>query len=77
MATGHITPGGEEALMDHEVREPAKICDIVPGITEDSLVNKSKFVDNGYFTFFGVKEVNIYDARNTQITVTRGAFLRG
>ena len=39
MATGHITLGGEEALIDHEVQEPARRCDIVSGVTEDSPVS--------------------------------------
>ena len=62
MATCHITPGGEEALMDHEV---------------DSLVSKRKLVDARYITTFDGEEVNIYYASDTQITVTRGAVLRG
>ena len=77
MATGQITPGDEEALMEHKVRDPAQTCDIAPGITEDSLVITSKFADAGYFTIFDGDEINIYDASNTQITVTRGAVLRG
>ena len=50
MATCHIMPGGEEALTDHEVREPVRTCD-VPGITDDPMVSTSKFADTGYFTF--------------------------
>ena len=70
MATCHITPGDEEGLMEHNLRDQARSCDIVPGITEDSLVS-------GYITIFDSEEVNIYDASNTQITVTKGAVLRG
>ena len=77
MATGHITPGGEERLLEHELRYPAMSCDIVPGITEDSLVSTIKMADAGYISIFDGEEVNIYDASNTQITVTRGAVLRG
>ena len=77
MATGHITPGGEEALMEHELQDPARTCNIVPGITEDSLVSTSKSTDAGYCTIFDDKEVNINNASNTQITVTRVAVLRG
>ena len=77
MATGQITPGGEEGLLEHELRDPARSCDIVPGITEDSLVSTSKMADAGYISIFDGEEVNIYDASNTQITVTRGAVLRG
>ena len=50
MPTGHITPGREEALMDHEVRETVRTCNVVPRITEDSLASTSKFAGAGYFT---------------------------
>ena len=63
--------------MDHEVQEPMRTCDIVPGITDDSLVSRSKFADAGYVTIFDGEEVNIYDTSNTEITITKGAILRG
>ena len=75
MATCRITPGKEEALMQHKVQDPVRACNIVPGITDDSLVSTSKFVDAGYFTIFDREEVNIYNASNMQISVTRGAVL--
>ena len=77
MATGQTTPGGKEGLLEHELRDPARLCDIVPGITEDSLISTSKMADAGYISIFDGEEVNIYNANNTKITVTRGAVLRG
>ena len=64
-------PCSEERLMEHKLRDPARSCDVVPGITEDSLVSTSKIADAGYITIFDDKEVTIYNASNTQITVTR------
>ena len=77
MATGHIISGGEEALMDHEVREPTRTCDIVPGITEDLLISTRKFADAGYVILFDGEEVNIYDASNNGITITKRTIIRG
>ena len=45
--------------MDYELRDLARSCDIVPGITEDSLVSTSKMADAGYITIFDGKEFNI------------------
>ena len=61
MATCHITPDGDDALMEHKLRNPARTCDIVPGITKDSLVSTRKFEVAGYFSIFDGEEVNIYD----------------
>ena len=71
MTTGHIMSGREEALMDHKVQEPAWTCDIMPGVTEDSLISTSKFSNAGYITIFDGVEVNIYNASNTKMTVIR------
>jgi hypothetical protein len=50
---------------------------IIPGITENSLLSTSKFAVANYITIFDREEVNIYDANDTIITVTRGAILCG
>ena len=49
----------------------------MPGIMQDSLTSTSKFANAGYITVFEKEEVNIYDASSTNITVTRGAILKG
>jgi hypothetical protein len=41
------------------------------------LLSTSKFADANYITIFDKEAVNIYDANDTTITVTRGAILRG
>jgi hypothetical protein len=87
--TGHtsnkqfILPGGKIvkatkiAKYPFKVQSPAQELHIMPGITENSLLSTSKFATANYITIFDKEEVNIYDANNTIITVTRGAILRG
>jgi hypothetical protein len=48
---------------------------ITPGITKNSLLITGKFAATNYITIFDKEEVNIYDANNTIIAVTRGAIL--
>ncbi len=60
-----------------KVQEPARELLITPGITKNSLLSTGKFAAANYITIFDKEEVNIYDANNTIITVTRGAILRG
>ena len=59
------------------MQEPAQELRITPGITENLLLSTSKFAATNYITIFDKEEVNIYDANNTIITVSRGAILRG
>ena len=62
--------------LDLDVRKPAKWMDIVPVVTTNNLLSTGKFADIGYITVFDQDEVNIYDAQDTIVTVTRGAVLR-
>ena len=75
--TGDIIEATEIMELDLNVREPAKRVDIVPGVTTNNLLSTGKFADAGYITVFDEDEVNIYDAQDTIVTVTRGAVLRG
>jgi hypothetical protein len=87
--TGHtsnkqfVLPGGkivkatEISKYLFKVRSPAQELHIMPGITENSLLSTSKFAAANYITIFDKKEVNIYDANDMIIAVTRGAILRG
>jgi hypothetical protein len=61
----------------HNVRQPAKDVLIVPTIKTNSLLSTAKFAAAGYITVFDNKEVNIYDAQNTTLKVSRVAILRG
>jgi hypothetical protein len=61
----------------HNVRQPAKDGHIVPTIETNSLLSTAKFAAAGYITVFDNEEVNIYDAQNTMLKVSRAAILRG
>ncbi len=78
-----ILPGGKIvnatkiAEYPFKVRAPAQGLHITPGITKNSLLSTSKFADANYITIFDKEAVNIYDANETTITITRGTILRG
>ena len=76
MPMGHKAQADEVRLLQHKLREPARSVDMVPGI-HNSLLSTGKFADANYISIFDKDEVNIYDATNTVITVSRGAILRG
>ena len=77
MPNGSIAAATTTDLLHHQLREPARDIHIVPSIERDSLLSVSKFVDANYIAVFDKEEVQIYDANNTQITVSRAAILRG
>ena len=75
-----IKQATEVAEYPFKVRDPAQELHITPGITENLLLSTSKFAAANaanYITIFDKEEVNIYDANNTIIMVSRGAILRG
>jgi len=74
---GEIVAATEIAEYPFNVRDPAKLLHITPGITTNSLLSTNKFAEANYITIFDKEEVSIYDANDTLITVTRGAILRG
>ena len=49
---------------------------MVRGI-KHNLMSINRFAEADYFSIFDKDEVNIYDARNMTITVSRGAILKG
>jgi hypothetical protein len=74
--------GTIEEVMDinklhHNVRHPAKDIHIVPGIECNSLHSIPKFADANYIAIFGKNKMNIYDANNTKVTVSRSSILHG
>jgi hypothetical protein len=48
---------------------------ITPGITKNLLLSTGQFAAKNHTTIFDKEEVNIYDATNTIIAITRGAIL--
>ena len=62
----HLPTGGTAralltAKMHHKLREPARLVDIVPSLTDNTLISTSKLTDVNYFAVYNDKEVNIYD----------------
>jgi hypothetical protein len=77
LPNGEVVPAKEIAEYPFDVRKPAKELHITPGISENSLLSTSKYADAGYITIFEKDRVNVYNAHNTMITVSREAVLRG
>jgi hypothetical protein len=63
--------------LQHKLRPPARDVQFVPSIERDLLLSISKFVDPNYIAIFDKVEVNLYDANNTEVTVTCSAILQG
>ena len=76
MALGHTAEGGEVVDLHLPLRQKARRGHTVEGIT-NSLLSMGKLAENEYIPILDNNEINIYDSRNTQITVSRGAVLTG
>ena len=77
LPSGAIVPATEIAEYPFTVRAPANELHITPGVSQHSLLSTSKYADANYITIFDRDTVNIYDANDTEITVSKGAILRG
>jgi hypothetical protein len=60
-----------------KVQGSAKELHITPSITKNLLLSTGQCAAANYTTIFDKEEVNIYNANNTIIAVTRGAILQG
>ena len=78
MAVGHTAEGGEVVDLHilQTVRQKVRQGHTVTGIT-NSLLGMGELVKQGNIPILDNNEINIYDGRNTQITVSRGAVLAG
>ena len=77
MPTGGTARASRTAKLHHQLREPARTVDIVPSLTDNTLISTGKFADANYFTVYDDKEVNIYDGKTAKIYITEEAVLRG
>ena len=77
MPNGSIEAATAMDALHHSLRAPARDVHIVPSIERNSLLSVSKFVDTNNIAIFDKDEVNIFDANNTKVTVSRAAILRG
>ena len=76
LPNGDTVPASEIAEYPFDVRRPAKEMHIMPGISQNSLLSTAKYADANYITVFEKDRVNVCDANNTKITVSREAVLR-
>jgi hypothetical protein len=73
---GTLTPASKICHLQHGIHQPVKDFDFVPDINTNLLISTANFAQAGYITIFDGKKVNIYDAYNTKIVVTKQAILR-
>ncbi len=71
------TPASDMCLLHQDIHQPARDIHIVPNIPTNLLISTAKFAEAGYIMVFDDKEVNVYNASNTKVIVTRQAILRG
>ena len=75
-AGGTIAEVDKIKQLTFKVREEAKDIHMIPGI-QNKLLSTNQFTKAKSITIFDKEDVNIYDAKNTEIQTTRGAVLRG
>ena len=76
MAFGNVAPADNIMRLKMPIRSPADEINIVPGI-KHNLLSMNQLAASKYITIFDEDEVNVYDATNTKVTVSRGDVLRG
>ncbi len=74
---GTRTAAATVSELAHKIRQPEKDVHIIPSIESNSLLSTANFSKAGYITVFDNEEVNIYNAHDTKLIVSRGAILRG
>ena len=63
--------------LKHNVRDPAGRVDIVPDLTEDSLISGPKFTEAGYVTLLTPEELLVFDGQDLKVSVSKEAVLQG
>jgi hypothetical protein len=78
LPNGTRTPASNMCLLHHNICQPAaRDIHLVPNIPTNLLIRTAKFAESGYITVFDDKKINVYNASNTKVIVTRQAILRG
>ena len=75
-AGGQLYPADEIKMLPFNTRQPDHEVHMLPGF-KNNLLSTSKFVDAGYAWLIDQDEVSIYEKRNTKITTSRAAVLKG
>jgi hypothetical protein len=76
LPSSEVIQATEIAEYPFNVRKPAKELHITPGASQHSLLSTGKYADAN-ITVFDKDTVNIYDANDTIITITKDVILRG
>jgi len=66
----------EKAENPFNIRAPANKLHITPGVRQHLLLRMGKYADANYITVFDKDTVNVYDANDTIITITKDAIVR-
>ena len=77
LADGYPTPVTTVALLKHKLREEACTVHIVLALAHQSLLSGGQFTDSGYISICDGDEVNIYDEKTANITVSEKTVLKG
>ncbi len=77
LPSGQLIQATKKAEYPFNVRAPTNELHITPGVSQHSLPSTGKYADANYITVFDKDTVNVYNANNTVITVTKEAILRG
>jgi hypothetical protein len=77
LPSGDVIQATEIAEYPFNIRAPANEIHITPGVSQHSLLSTGKYADANYITVFDKDTVNVYDANDIIITVTKDAILRG
>jgi hypothetical protein len=77
LPSGQLIQATEKVEYPFSIRAPANKLHITPGISQHLLLSTGKYADANYITVFDKDTVNVYNANDTVITVTKEAILRG
>jgi hypothetical protein len=77
LPSGQLIQATEKVEYPFNIRAPANKLHITPGISQHLLLSTGKYADANYITVFDKDTVNVYNANNTVITVTKEAILWG
>ena len=66
LPNGDTTAASTQAKLHHQVKEPARTVDMVPGLKHNTLLSASKFADAGYTTILTPTAVHICHGNDVQ-----------
>ena len=76
LADNYPISGSNVAKLHHKVRKPARTVEMVPSLTNNSLLSGGKFTQAEYVSVCKDKEVNLYDVHTVKTTVSEEAMLK-